>query len=607
MKIGESLPLKNIEIRLKPKLPARALDVGGVNEVVIAEDANQASVDGRSQARGESALAPYSSFAVHYPLTAAAMFEEGNVQLLDAPQETQNEGRTIGTLAEGEVEDIPNYSALENCMNDVAQLVDKFENTVLIDNEFIELRKQLEDPLIQEYMKLDTGQRDRLLELSTTLRAVENDGVWDDTVLKAEVLEPYLRVLFRYIHDASTAQSKIDEEDLHLSRNHLTEAMLLRYVDRFGDLVATGTLSIDQAKNLYTYALDPILSSRELFETTWYSQKALNHEAGDDLILLSAIIWNACSRMDPEIAEDILYTLGHDEYIKKFGLAAGMLYDWRSSMSKGVPYTDRQYYLEQNVECLQELGKDDTECTAFLDLLLGVRCYGRYSPEMLKEQKKLLISKDHGLLLSSIEDHNGSSYHNREVLDEFYQEQKADEVHMIPMEANSLRNALKKMVYLRKTLEAKGGFEPFKYLVLQTHGGESSVSLGPAGKWRGETLAENFVLVHEEEENLYGDRIRRFWNTFFDPKGSLVLVSCVGGAENGIAQRLSRVLPGVRVVASETVSYLRHIAYNGGAIQASFVGSGQTLSEVDPKADRESVVYYRGGVRIEPDTSALQK
>lgn len=600
MKIGESLPLKNIEIRIESRLPARALDVGGVNEVIVPKSESPISIGSQSQVPGQAAPAPYSSFAVHYPLTAAAMFEEGDVELLDAPQETQREGRTIGTLAEGEVEDIPNYSALENCLNDVAQLVDKFENTVLIDNEFMELRKQLEDPLIQQYMRLSPEHRDGVFELAAKLRDAENYGKWDDTVLTPETLEPYLPLLFQYIHDASIVRSKIDEEDMRLSHNRLTEVLMLKYVNQFHDLVAAGTVSLDQASNLYAYALDPQVSSRELFVATWRSQATLSGE-GDGFMLHYAIVWNGCNRMSAELAGRMMKTLHKDKYIHQLRLVGEMLFDWGSSMSMDVPHNDRQYYLEQNIECLRQLGKGDAECTAFLDMLLGVRCYGRYSPEMLKEQKNLLISKDHGLLLSSIEDHNGSSYHHREILSEFYQEQKSDEVHMVPMEANSLRDALKKMIYLRKILEAKGGFVPFKYLILQTHGGKDSVSIGPAGKWRGESLAENFVLVHEEEEELYGDRIRRFWNTFFDPTGSLVLVSCVGGAEGGIAERLSRILPEVKVVASRTVSYLNHMQYNKGDIQASFIGSGQTIGEIAPELDRESVVYYRGGIRIDPD------
>lgn len=608
MKIGESLPPKNIEVKISPRLPARALDVGGVNEVVISEGANQASVDGRSQVRGEVALAPYSSFAVHYPLTAAAMLEEGDVQLLDAPQETQREGRTIGTLAEGEVENIPNYSALENCLNDVAQLVDKFENTVLIDNEFMELRKQLEGPLIQQYMKLSPEFRTGALELAAKLRNVENKGKWDDTVLTPETLEPYLPLLFQYIYDASIVQSKIDEEDIHLSPNSLTESIFLRYVDRFRDLVAAGTISVAQAKNLYIYALDPQMSSRELFVATWQSQEHFQEE-DNDFLMQSAILWNACSRMSPEVIKEMLKTMNEDVYIKRWGLKGEILWDWQNSMQAHVPYADRKSYIEQNVECLRELKKEDPEYTEFLDLYLGIRCYGRYSPEFLRGQRDMLLAKDRGLLLTSIEDNNGSFYHHQEVLDEFDQEQKADGVHMAPMEANSLYDALKKMIYLRQTIENKlkdhGGFAPFKYLMLRTHGSEEDLALGPPGKWRGEPLAREFMLRNDGDERRHGDRIRRFWKAFFDPNGSLILTGCSAGEDGGIAERLSRILPGVTIVASEGISYLEHIAYNHGKVQASFVGHPTWTATQTDEEGVESVVYYLGGVRIDPDAKNL--
>lgn len=177
----------------------------------------------------------------------------------------------------------------------------------------------------------------------------------------------------------------------------------------------------------------------------------------------------------------------------------------------------------------------------FLFKEFAIRCFGRYSPDLLiKQFDGFEEQKPYGVILYPREDHSGAFYEDRKAFDDLLSQLKG-EYNLRVVEVGN------KFEVVRALIRLKRKYGPISFAVIGGHGTKDSIKFGDSAHQR------NILRV----QDLRGRGARRA-SEFFQPKPTIILVSCFTGIDRGMGQQLSEMI-GAKVIAPQIDTSLHSI------------------------------------------------
>lgn len=149
----------------------------------------------------------------------------------------------------------------------------------------------------------------------------------------------------------------------------------------------------------------------------------------------------------------------------------------------------------------------------------------------------------YGVIFYPESDHSGAGYRDKEVLQQLYEQVK--DGHAIRIcEGDS---KLKMARYLLEFDRKYGGEHKISFAIVAAHGSEDDIRLGGSDK-------DKSILRRRDFND---PRLARF-GKYFEDDATLILNSCNTGADEGIGQQLSAVIP--KVIAPDSPTYISSIS-----------------------------------------------
>jgi len=246
--------------------------------------------------------------------------------------------------------------------------------------------------------------------------------------------------------------------------------------------------------------------------------------------------------------ELLLKEKGLKAILEKYGLnVENTLKSWSSHIDSGPN-------IYENIRTIQNIEAVHPGISKFLCKEFGIVNFERYSEKILINQfeKKEDSEKPYGIILNSISDWNGAFSKMSKVYGSLYEQTK---------ETHELRVCEKgsKMDILRHLINLKNKYEKMSYVFLGGHGDSKTIGLGHRGE-------EKFNLLSIDD--FLGAMSKRY-NEFFKENISVILASCSTGAKDGIGQKMSETMKGLKIIGpktSSTVEDIKVIIDNDGNI-----------------------------------------
>jgi len=226
-------------------------------------------------------------------------------------------------------------------------------------------------------------------------------------------------------------------------------------------------------------------------------------------------------------------------FISRVNLEEGKIIDaWKRS----IPSAMFSEIVGRNIYTLKKLEDERPGAAKILYKKFGIADFGRYRVEMLIRQYDEIkeTKKPYGIVLYPRDDNNGAFYESSEILNKVSMELKEKGFALRIIECESKQNIARRLIAMNKE------YGKMLFAIVGGHGTEDSIVFGGEGK-------EHKLY----KEDLLGRGVRRS-SKFFVDNPTIILISCLTGAEGGIAQKLSRIWS-ARVIAPEAETYIKEI------------------------------------------------
>ena len=283
------------------------------------------------------------------------------------------------------------------------------------------------------------------------------------------------------------------------------------------------------------------------------------------------------------------------EYCNQFGLDAESLFRaWFASHqsinfrlgTKDGGWHPVQTALENCLE-MRRLERHRPGAPKMLVNDFGVRCFSRYPKGMLDDQIDQMEDTEtpHGVVITSIGDHNGISYAGQSVnsLLSLSDQAKKLGLNIRVIETNGKVDLLKKLLFLDRKYHRSSG-QKIKFGIISGHGNEEVLEIG---------MDRSAVITTED---VLTDEFRTASKRFFETGAYIALNSCLTGKEGKLAQQASASMPNLHFVASpDTVNSVIYTLTPSGEGGAPPRLSVSYQSRFKPR--KKSMRSYQGGER----------
>jgi hypothetical protein len=224
---------------------------------------------------------------------------------------------------------------------------------------------------------------------------------------------------------------------------------------------------------------------------------------------------------------------------------------------------------------VMELEKAHPGLCSFLWENFGIVFFGRYPKEVLIAQRAEAESmQPYGVILYAHDDHNGAFNYPHRIQD-FYNQIKG-QLHLRIVEAPSLLGAVRALVRLNQRYYQNGKGHKIQFIDIGGHGTPDKIQLGEQ-----DTDGSHIQLADLERAG--AERIR----AYFEEDATAILESCSTGEEDGIGQKLSSLLDGMKVIAPK-------IPAGTEKISATKDASGKWKFDATYTVDGVKAVYKKG-------------
>ncbi len=212
--------------------------------------------------------------------------------------------------------------------------------------------------------------------------------------------------------------------------------------------------------------------------------------------------------------------------------------------------------IKMNLNMFFELESEIPEITKFLEEKLGIIDFGRYPKQLLLDQYLLKddVDSPYGILVFPRKDHvNGTgicedAFHSHPiVLERFYEQLKALGYNLRICEISGKLGYAKNLLRFAKHYGQK---QKISFAIFGGHGSKDLIEFGNRVDYEEHRL---------RTDDLGGGGIQRgLSGEFYDEQPTVVLLSCLTGAEDGIAQNISGITHGT-VIAPSIATYPNNI------------------------------------------------
>jgi hypothetical protein len=241
--------------------------------------------------------------------------------------------------------------------------------------------------------------------------------------------------------------------------------------------------------------------------------------------------------------------------LKSLVESCGLNYeDMRRAWLKGAVNIDAAVVL--NIEIMRDLSLENPDYLPYLRNECGIRNFGRYTPEMLKNQYEYRndTETEYIIAINPVHDKEGPMstgvfFDHREIYNHLF-----TELQSLPEGQKAILRIYEaddKFEFLQHLKNAYQRHKKFQNALIGGHGTTDSVSFG--GK----------DIVHKIVTSDFDTPEFQEIKNFFEDLPTVVLVSCSTGSEGGIGQKISEVLQCI-LLAPETPAALEaiHVAFN---------------------------------------------
>lgn len=260
-------------------------------------------------------------------------------------------------------------------------------------------------------------------------------------------------------------------------------------------------------------------------------------------------------------------------FMQEFGVESGaMLSAWKRV---GGPKKRTPERIQAHLTSMRELEHHTKGSVKRLVETYGIREFSRYSTEMLTAQlAEEGETKPYGVMIFPRADYNGAFDYrtHRAPLDQLQRDMRG-RLGIKIVEVESVSEATRQLVGLDTRY---GKEEKMSFVIIAGHGSESSIQFGDTGT-SGDKLSQKRIQTPSFRKA----------RQLLKPKAPLLLISCSTGADQGIADELSRALD-ASVVAPK-------IPANVASITTNFGSEGLPVFEVKFFAPDEDVAHFEAG------------
>ncbi len=223
-----------------------------------------------------------------------------------------------------------------------------------------------------------------------------------------------------------------------------------------------------------------------------------------------------------------------DYILKKFNFSADETSELIQSWLSVEEDESADWYIYKNIKNIRGLENFQKGSAKYLLNNFGIRGFGRYSINELKEQyNKKDDMGSYGLYFQAVMDWNGSFAQSNQS-EEIGEKVEANSFTMRIIEANGKIDLAKRLLFLRDKYNQK-----IKFMYMHVHGNTDVIGFGD-GKDNNRMLTQ---------EDLKGKGVQRV-KELFENNSEIILSSCLTGVEGGIAEEMRNVY-NVKVIASD--------------------------------------------------------
>lgn len=230
------------------------------------------------------------------------------------------------------------------------------------------------------------------------------------------------------------------------------------------------------------------------------------------------------------------------EIIEKYGLDYEKMHDawWSHQHSSGFPEPS----IFKNIVHIHEIEAKKMGAARLLFKEYGIRNFERYPTRLLVAQAEAHKddTKPYGIILNPENDWNGAFSNDYQTWGHLHLQLEECGYALRVIECESKQEIARRLISLDRWY---GKNHKISFAFVGGHGTEDTIRFGG--------LKERNTLFTED----FAGRGVRKTNKFFEPKPTIILVSCSTGAEKGIGQKLSETL-GAKVIAPKVPTNLRH-------------------------------------------------